>query len=81
VTLRLRERVATAVRAVVDAGAAPSMDAFVEDAVIAALRERRRARLYAAYAEAAADPLFVADTAADTHAFDVTLADDGAEER
>lgn len=75
VTLRLHTRVADAVRAVVAAGDAPSTDAFVEDAVLAALRERRRQRLYAAYAEAAQDPAFAADMQGTTQAFDVTLGD------
>lgn len=75
ITLRLHERVAVAVRALVDTGAAPSTDAFVEDAIIAALRERRRQRLYAAYAEAALDAAFQDDMATTTRAFDVALAD------
>lgn len=75
VTLRLHERVTVAVKAAVQAGAAPSADAFIEDAVIAALRERRRERLYAAYAEAAADPVFMADMEATARAFDGALAD------
>lgn len=45
--------------------------------MIAALRERRRERLYAAYADAASDPSFDADMNATTRAFDVTLADGG----
>lgn len=73
--MRLHARVADAVRAVVDAGEAPSADAFVEAAVIAALRERRRERLYAAYAEAAEDAEFVAEAAATVCAFDATLGD------
>jgi Arc/MetJ-type ribon-helix-helix transcriptional regulator len=75
VTLRLHARVAGAVRALVAAGEAPSADAFVEQAVVAALRERRRERLYAAYAEAATDPAFTADMDATARAFEVTLAD------
>jgi Arc/MetJ-type ribon-helix-helix transcriptional regulator len=75
VTLRLRTQVAEAVRSVVEAGDAPSSDAFVEDAIIAALRERRRVRLYAAYAEAAADPAFEHDMRDVTTAFDATLHD------
>ena len=76
VTFRLHARVTDAVRTLVDAGEAPSSDAFVEEAVIAALRERRRLRLYAAYAEAAADAAFQADMDATTRAFDVALRDD-----
>lgn len=75
VTLRLHERVANAVKAVVSAGEAPSADAFVEQAVVAALRERRREGLYAAYAEAAADPAFMAEMDQTARTFDVTLAD------
>lgn len=77
VTMRLSTRVTEAVRAVVEAGGAPSADAFVEAAVVAALRERRRVRLYEAYAEAAQDPRFMADMAETTLAFDATLADGG----
>lgn len=75
VTLRLHARVASAVRAIVDAGEAPSADVFVEQAVVAALRQRRRERLYAAYAEAAADPVFAAEMGETTRAFDVAIAD------
>jgi len=75
VTLRLHARVAGAVRDLVEAGHAPSADVFIEQAVIAALRERRRVRLFAAYAEAAADPMFAVDMDATTRAFDVALAD------
>lgn len=75
VTLRLHARVAEAVRAAVAAGEAPSTDAFVEEAVVAALRERRRERLYAAYAEAAQDPAFVADMEEMWRAFDVAVGD------
>ena len=75
VTLRLHSRVADAVRQLVEAGEAPSADAFVEAAVVAALRERRRERLYAAYAEAARDPDFAADMDEATQAFDAALGD------
>lgn len=75
VTVRLHTRVTEAVRAAVDAGDAPSTDAFVEEAVVAALRERRRRRLYAAYAEAAQDPAFVADMHDTSRAFDAAVGD------
>jgi len=75
VTYRLRGRVADAVRKVVEAGESPSADVFVEEAVVAALRERRRQRLYAAYEEAASDPAFIADMDEITSAFDVTVGD------
>ncbi len=75
VTFRLRTRVTEAVRALVDAGDAPSSDAFVEEAVIAALRARRQERVYAAYAEAAQDPAFVSQLDGINRAFEVTLRD------
>jgi Arc/MetJ-type ribon-helix-helix transcriptional regulator len=75
VTLRLHTRVAEAVRTMVDAGEAPSADVFVEQAVIAALRERRRERLYQAYAEAAHDEAFAGDMAEVSNAFEPTLND------
>jgi Arc/MetJ-type ribon-helix-helix transcriptional regulator len=75
VTLRLHTRVTEAIREAVDAGEAPSTDAFVEQAVVAALRERRRQRLYAAYAEAAHDPAFVADMDETARAFDGAVRD------
>jgi Arc/MetJ-type ribon-helix-helix transcriptional regulator len=75
VTLRLHERVATAIRALVDAGTAGSADAFVEEAVIARFRELRKERVYAAYAAAAADDAFMADMAATNRAFDATVGD------
>ncbi len=75
VTLRLHTSVTDAVRAAVDAGEAPSSDVFVEEAVVAALRERRRQRLYKAYAEAAQDPAFVADMSETSRAFDAAVGD------
>lgn len=74
-TLRLHETVAAAIREIVASGEAPSTDAFVEQAVIAQLRERRKQRVYAAYAAAAADPVFMAELEATTRAFDHTVAD------
>jgi hypothetical protein len=67
--------VADAVRALVDAGQAPSMDAFIEEAVIAQLRERRRARVYAAYEEAADDPVFMAELEEINRALDIAIGD------
>ncbi len=75
VTLRLRTRVSQAVRVAVDAGEAPSTDAFIEEAVVAALRERRRQRLVAAYVEAAEDPAFVADMDGTSRALSVAVGD------
>ena len=75
VSLRLHASVADAIRAVVDAGEAPSADAFIEAAVVAELRERRRRTVYAAYKKAAADPLFVADMGRVTREFDGAVGD------
>ncbi len=75
VTLRLHTKVTEAVRAAVNDGAAPSTDVFVEQAVVAALQERRRERLYQAYADAAHDPAFVADMNDTSGAFDAAVSD------
>jgi len=75
VTLRLHARVAEAVRSVVATGDAPSADAFIEEAIIARLRERRREKLYVAYTEASRDAAFQADMTGTTRAFDATLGD------
>ena len=74
-TLQLSESVVDAIKALVRVGEAPSANVFVEDAVRARLRERRRAKIYAAYEEAAKDPAFMADMNADLQAFDQTLGD------
>jgi hypothetical protein len=64
-----------AIKALVSIGEAPSASVVVENAVRASLRERRRSKIYAAYAEAANDPAFMADVNADMRAFDTTLRD------
>lgn len=74
-TVQLSESVVTAIKALVKIGEAASANAFVEDAVRASLRERRRAKIYAAYEEAANDPAFMAEMNADTRAFDNALRD------
>lgn len=61
VTFRVPEGVIEAVRTLVEEGEAASVSAFVEDALRMKLREVRRARLYAAYEEAARDPVFMAE--------------------
>jgi hypothetical protein len=43
--------------------------------VIARLRKLRRAKVYAAYREAARDPVFMADLRDTTEAFDAALLD------
>jgi Arc/MetJ-type ribon-helix-helix transcriptional regulator len=74
-TVQLSESVVDAIKALVRIGEAPSTSVFVENAVRAGLRERRRTKIYAAYEEAANDPAFIADVNADTRAFDNTLRD------
>jgi Arc/MetJ-type ribon-helix-helix transcriptional regulator len=75
VTLQLSESVLEAIKTVVETGEAASANVFVEDAVRAKLRERRRAKIYAAYEEASRDPAFMHDMNADLQTFDATLAD------
>ncbi len=75
VTLRLHERLTAAIRRLVDTGEAASADAFIEDAIVAQFRERRRARVYAAYAAAAGDQAYVAEMAELNDAFDGTTSD------
>lgn len=75
VTLRLHDTVAAAIKELVAIGEAPSADAFVEEAIIAQLRERRKQRVFASYVAAAADPVFMAEMDETTRAFDGTVAD------
>ncbi len=77
-SFQLRASVADAIRAVVKAGEAPSANVFVEEAVKERLRDRRRERVYAAYAEAAQDPVFMAEMAETERVFDVTIGDGAA---
>lgn len=74
-TVKMSGWVIEGIKNVVDVGEAPSASAFVEEAVRDKLRERRRAKLYAAYEEAANDPAYRADVDADMNAFDATLSD------
>ena len=67
--------VAEAIRTVVKSGAAPSANVFVEEAVKEQLRQRRREKVYAAYAQAANDPEFMAELIDTTRAFDATIGD------
>ncbi|MDT8369602.1 MAG: hypothetical protein RQ745_10380 [Longimicrobiales bacterium] len=55
---QVRSSVANAVKLAVEEGAAKSQNEFVEQALIDALRELRRRRVYADYAAAAADEVF-----------------------
>lgn len=53
----------------------PIADAFVKQAVVAERRERRKQRIYAAYAEAAADPVFMTEMERTNREFDAAIAD------
>jgi hypothetical protein len=72
---QVRTSVAEAVKEAVDCGAAESQNAFVERALVQALKDMRRRRIYEAYAEAAADPVFIADMRSMTEDFDVAVGD------
>lgn len=74
-TFQLHASVAEAIRAVVNAGEAPSANVFVEEAVKERLRERRRAYVYAAYAEAARDSAFMAELTEIERVFDIAVGD------
>ena len=60
-TLQMHTSTIKAVKYAVEHGAAASQDELVEDAIIARLRELRRAKVYAAYQEAADDSAFMSD--------------------
>ena len=74
-SFQLHSSVAEAIRGVVNAGEAPSANVFVEEAVKLALRERRRERVYAAYAAAAQDSVFLAEMMETEQAFRSTVSD------
>ena len=74
-TLQMHESVAGMVKRVVDEGNAPSINAFIESAVVDKLRSLRQETVYAAYAAAAADPVFMEEMRAMSAAFDPTIAD------
>lgn len=54
---------AEAIRLAVKIGEARNASAFIEDVVKERLRARRRERVYAAYADASRDPVFMAEMA------------------
>jgi hypothetical protein len=72
---QVRQSVAEAVKAAVERGAAESQNAFVESALIRELKELRRQRVYQAYAQAAADPVFLEDMRSTTSAFEASAGD------
>ena len=75
VTYSLPEHLVESIRSVVSEGAAPSYSAFVEKALEEALRRERELRLARELAEAAKDPLFLADIADVTRDFEHTDAE------
>ena len=62
------------VREAVESGEAKSQNEFVERALRRELSEGRQKRLYASYADAVADPEYVAELGADAVAWDSTAA-------
>jgi hypothetical protein len=74
-SFQLHASVAEAIRSMVKAGHAPSANVFVEEAVKQRLRERRRDRVYSAYAAAAQDPAFMAEMAKIEREFDLAVGD------
>lgn len=75
VTIQLSQSIVDAIKSAVEIGDAASANVFVEEAIRDKLRERRRARVYAAYEQAAQDPAYIAEIDSDTRAYDVTLSD------
>lgn len=75
VTVHLHASVSEAITRIVGSGAAASKGAFIEDAVIARLREMRREKVYLAYDAAASDAVFMEDMMSTAVDFDVALAD------
>jgi len=69
------QSVAEAVREAVEMGAADSQNALVERALVRELNELRRQRVYSAYAQAAADPVFRQDMSEVASAFEQTAGD------
>ena len=75
VTFQMHASTLDAVREAVERGGYASQSGFVEEAVVARLRELRRTRVYAGYEEAARDPGFMAEQREITEAFDAALLD------
>ncbi len=70
VTLQLSESVVAAIKLAAETGESPSANVFVEEAVRERLRECRRARINAAYKEAASDPDYMKAINSDMEAFE-----------
>ena len=75
VTFQIHESVMERVRAAVDLGAAPSLNAFMERAADLLLRELRREEVYDAYGDAARDAAYRKEHADLQAEFETTLAD------
>ena len=75
VTFQIRASVMEMVRAAVDHGAAPSLNAFMERAAELCLRELRVDAVFQSYAEAAGDPQFRKDMQQTTQGFDPAASD------
>ena len=71
----LTEELVRAADAAVAEGGAPNLSAFVQEAIAEKISREKRAKLYAAYAEAALDPQFMAEMREVTAAFDASVAD------
>lgn len=74
-SLQLPESIVAAIWKAGRAGDTSSVHSFVEDAVRERLRRLRRDRIYAAYREAAGDPVFMTQMMETCHAFDVAAGD------
>lgn len=72
---QVSQSVAAAVKEAVENGAAESQNAFVEEALLRRLKELRRDRIYAAYEEAAQDPVFMEDMRSTSDAYSITARD------
>jgi Arc/MetJ-type ribon-helix-helix transcriptional regulator len=72
---RLPRSLVMRVREAVDAGEAKSQNEFVEQALRRELSTTRQRRLYASYAEAVADPDYVARLEAEAGVWDATAGD------
>jgi Arc/MetJ-type ribon-helix-helix transcriptional regulator len=72
---RLPRSLVMRVREAVESGEAKSQNEFVERALRRELSEGRQRRLYVSYADAAADPEYLAALGADAEAWDGTVAD------
>ena len=80
-SVQLPGSIVAAIRNAVRAGDGSSAGSFIEDAVRQRLRRLRRDRIYAAYREAADDPVFMADMLETCRVFDGAAGDCGSGDR